>query len=341
MHTALFTPIDAIGTAFSSPLGCLIAAIVLAALVLVIARRPAPGNDAIGDTSRDELRPYAAEHRGLAVAALMVLVVFLGEFIVRGHLVPGISLPWWRFAIPLIVATIGLAVVAALITTRGMPHVTEPMSPTPRRGWRSFSSPRALTGAGVAILLLIITTVGAGSVSSTDDDGRYAMLAIPVPNAPHVDPLRFSFYGWAYGIPVLFGLTAVALATGVVLHLNAARRFQRTQTIATETVARRRTAQASVALLTAAVLASLAEAWRQIGGVGSPSSLTVMGDAGDVTYETPWRFAELAAALRWCAPALEVVALAILVVLIVSGVRAQRGPRMTAAGRSSRSGSIG
>lgn len=342
-RTTLLTPLEIIDAAFSSPVGRLIAALLVAALILATTSRRSRRQDGSSARRQDAgvERQYAAERRGLAVVALMVLVVFLAEFIVRGYLVTGISLPWWRFATPLIVAMIGSATVAALITTRGMPRVTEAMTPTPRRGWRSFSSRRALTGAGVAILLLIVTTVGAGSASSTDDDGRYTMLTIPVPNAPDIDPLRFPFYGWAYGIPVLFGLAALILTTGVLLHLNAARRYQRTGAIAAETVARRHTARDAVTLLTASILVTVAEAWRQIAGVGTVSSLTIVGVNGDLSYETPWRLAALASALRWCAPVLEVLAMAVLLVLAVSALRGQRVPEAASTAQASPSRSLG
>ncbi len=341
-QTPGFTAIELIDAAFSSPIGCLVAAILVATAVLVGESHRRREDDAVARFRDDDVvkRQYRAEHTSLALVALMVLVVFVGEFIVRGYLVTGTTLPWWRFATPLLAATIGSAVVSAIIATRGMPRVTEPMPPTPRRGWRSFSSRRALTGAAAASLLLIVTTLAAGSISSADDDGRYAMLAIAVPNAPEVDPLRFPFYGWAYGVPVLVALTALVLTTGVLLHLNAARRFQRTATIAAETIARKQTARASVALLTAVVLLGVAEAWRQIADVGNVSLLTIMKDDGAVSYETPWRFAELAAAFRWGAPVLEVVALAMLLILVVSGLHGLRVPTPTVTSQDTRGGSV-
>ncbi|HWV48927.1 MAG TPA: hypothetical protein VN035_05670, partial [Microbacterium sp.] len=53
-------------------------------------------------------------------------------------------------------------------------------------------------------------------------------------------------------------------------------------------------------------------AWRLIAAAGSITDLFIEGDGA---YQAEWRYAELAAALGWIAPVLEVAAFTILVLV--------------------------
>lgn len=317
------TPIDLLDAGLHSPAICAVLALILATALALLAsgRRTRAASSATGLSIA---RAHAVEHRGIAVVAGAVVVAFLTEFLTRGDLASGVELRWWRFAVPLTVAAGGLVIVAAFIARRRMPRVAAPMPPTARRTWRSFSSASSLWFTAGAIGMLVATTVGAGAASSIDDEGRYARLTIPIPNAPDVPALQFPFYGWAYGVPVLVCLSSATAVLVAVLHLNSARRFQSVQSMPAESILRRRTARDSATLVAATVVLTTAEAWRKIADAGSASSLTVGSPTGEATYETPWRFAELAVAAGWLAPLLEVAALTILLLLVSGGVQTRR-----------------
>lgn len=321
------TLFDLVEAGLQSPAICAALALILATSIALLtsARR----SRAIGSATDPAVtRSHANEGRGIAVAAAAVVLAFLTEFLTRGYLVGGIALPWWRFATPLVAAAGGLGVVAVLIARRRMPRVAAPMPPTVRRTWRSFSSASSLWFAAGASAVLVATTIGAGAVSSRDDAGRYTLLTIPIPNAPDVPALQFPFYGWAYGAPVLVGLVPAIACLVAVLHLNSARRFQSMHTMAAESTLRRQTARDCTRLVSAVVVLTTAEAWRMIAHAGSASSLTVGSPTGEATYETPWRFADVAAAAGWCAPFLEVAALTLLLLLTSNGLR--KSPRKSA-----------
>lgn len=318
--------VDLVGAGLQSPAICAALALILATSIALLASgRRSPVVDAVTDPVIT--RPHAHERRGIAVAATAVVLAFLIEFFMRGHLVGSMELPWWRFAVPLVVAAGGLGIVAVFIARRRMPMVAAPMPPTARRTWRSFSSTPSLWFTAGAVAVLVATTIGAGAASSADDEGRYTLLTIPIPNAPDVPALQFPFYGWAYGVPVLVSLVALIACALAVAHLNSARRFQSVHSMAAESALRRSTARDCSALVSAVVVLTTAEAWRKIADAGSASSLTVGSPTGEATYETPWRFAEMAVAAGWCAPLLEVAALTALLLLASDGLR--KRPRMT------------
>ena len=318
-------PIDLAPAAFSLPLFSLIVAVLLVAggLLLPGLRHRLTGAAARGTTLPAVAERHRPERLAVGIGAIVVLVVYAAENIVRGYLLDLVDVvEWWQYATPLFAAFVCLTVVLALIWTTGSHRPDQPVLPTSRRTWLSFAPRGGLVGGAVACLALLVTTLAAGLASSADDRGRFIYLEIPVPNT-QLEPLRPWFYGWAYGVPVLLCLAAVALVTWSALRQNAHRPYLRPETVAAERSMRSRVASGVVAIATAATLLALGGAFRFIGRYGSMSQLTVGSNAESTTYDMVWQYAEFASAARWLAPGLEILAFAL---LLVAALRMLRRP---------------
>lgn len=274
-------------------------------------------------TARPTLPPatarYRPEHRALGIGAIAVVLVFAAENIVRGYLLNLSDIvEWWQYATPVFVAVLCLAVTLALIVLRGTNQPEQPVVPTARRTWLSFSPRAGLIGAVAAFIALLGTTIAAGLASSSDDRGRFIYLEIPVPNT-EIEPLRPWFYGWDFGVPVLLCLAALALVTWATLRRNAMRPYLRPETLTAERQARVQIASGTVAIATAAMLLALGGAFRFIGRYGAMSQLTVGNDG--TTYDLAWQYAEFAAVARSLAPALEITGFALLLLVAIRLLR--------------------
>jgi len=248
-----------------------------------------------------------------------MILVFATENIVRGYLLNLADfVEWWQYATPVFAAVLCLAVALALIVLRGTNQPEQPVVPTARRTWLSFSPRTGLIGAGAAFIALLGTTIAAGLASSSDDRGRFIYLEIPVPNT-EIEPLRPWFYGWDFGVPVLLCLAALALVTWATLRRNAMRPYLRPETVTAERQARVQIASGTVAIATAAILLALGGAFRFIGRYGALSQLTVGNDGA--TYDMAWQYAEFAAVARYLAPALEITAFALLLFIAIRLLR--------------------
>ena len=208
-------PTEIISAAFSLPLFSIVVAVIAAGGILLVASRrrhhdrgPAQPPEAAARSIRMR---YLPEHRTLGIAAIGVCVLFAVENVMRGYVVnlPGL-VSWWRFATPVFCALLAICVVFGLIVARGSAPTEVPVVPAVRRTWTSFSSRSSVICASLVLLALLATTVGAGLASSANGEGQYVWLEIPVPNEADIDPIRLGFYGWAYGIPVLICLAALA-----------------------------------------------------------------------------------------------------------------------------------
>lgn len=310
-----WTPIDLVGAAFSLPLVSLcIAAAIVAATSLVATGRVARRVELTGSLAER----YVPEQRTIGFAAIATILLFAAQDLVLGYVVDlSGAVAWWRYAMPLVWTCLGIVVVWAVIVMHGTTPPEEPVLTGARRTWLGFGPRIGLLGATAALVALVATTVAAGAASSPDGEGRYVWLVVPVANEAQVDPIRVVFFGWAYGLPVLVAAAALAAATWVALRANAARAYLRPGAVAAETDARRGIAVAVVRLATAGVLLALAGAWRLIADAGSVSSLTILGVNEGSPYEVAWRHAEFAAAAGWVAPAVEVVAFALLLLVSV------------------------
>lgn len=328
--TAFGRPLDHVAASFSTPLFSLLLAALLAAGILVILTRPrenASPIDLSDDVRRSLRQRYLPERRTLSIAALAVIILFVAENLIRGYApaLHGVD-AWWRYAVPLVVATIGVGVLLALILTRGTAPSEVPVPPVARRTWRSFGPRWGIVGTGILALVVLATTVMAGLASSANSSGRYVWLEIPIANEPGVDPLRPWFYGWTYGVPVLLCLAALVAVAWAALHANAARPYLRPEGVVAERDGRRGVASGIVGIAAAGMLLALAGAWRLIASAGTITGVVIEGQNGGGAYEAAWRYAELAVLLGWLAPILEIAAFVILLLVVA------RVPRSTLSG---------
>ncbi|WP_421075089.1 hypothetical protein [Microbacterium sp. SA156] len=193
-----------------------IAVVVLVPVVAWAARRSLPA------VREDAGARYRLERQVLATGAAGVIVVFVVESFLRGYVWDmSNAVSWWWQALPLFTASVAIAALAAVIAIRrAAPAV--PFLAAQRRTALTFG-PRILLPLGAAALgLLVATTIGAGAASSSDDQGRYVYLDVPLAD-PTEEPLRFWFYGWSYGIPVLICSLLLVSASWMALRANAVR----------------------------------------------------------------------------------------------------------------------
>ena len=317
---------ELLGLLLHLPLFSLVVAAVIAAAVLAIRRTRASDVDRRRQRSADPAttQRYRPEHLALAVGAIVVIAAFAAENVVRGYLLHLVNvIEWWQYATPVFAAVVVVALAFALIVTRRR----TPEQPAPsnvRRTWAMFGPRAGIVGALVALITLVATTVAAGLVSSPDADGRWIHLVLTAPNAT-IDDVRPWFYGWAFGVPVLVCTAALVLATWLTLRSNAARPFLRPDTITAETIARAEVANGTVSVAAAGMLLALGGAWRFIARSGSIGNLEIEGVSG--SFDVTWRYAEFAVAGGWLAPAVEVVAF---VLLLLVASRLRRRPAATA-----------
>lgn len=316
---SLLDPIQLLGALLSLPLVSLILAAIIAVGIAVSPRWAARRRSRVRLTpsASDAVSTrYTPEHRTLGIAAIAVIALFLAENLITGYVLDmfGISLngvvSWWRYATPVFAASVGVAVLLAMVATRGSTPPERPVV-TARRTWLTFSSRVGAAGTALALLALTTTTLLAGLASSNLNGGPYVYLEIDVPNES-IDPIRPWFYGWAYGVPVLICTAALIALVVAALHANAARPFLRPETVVAEQRERRDIAGGIARLAASAALLAMGGALRFIAEAGSVAGLTIQGDSGSDSYDALWRYGELAAIGGWVAPALEITAFVLL-----------------------------
>jgi len=303
--------------AFSVPLFSLFlaAVIVVGACVIRRARGRRHSTRPAAPAAPSIAGRYGLERRALGVGAIGLIIVFAVENVLRGYVLDLVDVvPWWQYATPVFTAALCIAIVLCLIAFSGTVAPESPVAPTTRRTWTSFGPRVGILGASVALIALLGTTIAAGLASSPDDRGRYIYLQISVPNSS-IEPLRPWFYGWAYGLPVLVCLAALVAVTWATLRGNSLRPFLRPDTVGAEQSMRSEVASGTVSIAAAGTLLALGGAFRFIGHVGTISQLTVVRDGHSHSYQTVWRYADLAVATTWLAPALEIAAFVLLLVV--------------------------
>lgn len=325
-------PLDLVGAAFSQTLISLVIGMMISFALVVLTSGRGNRYPVGSTTAAASIRSrYRREDRALGLAALAVIVSFGTEALLRGHAFSVIdTVAWWRYATPLVAALVGTGVTLVLILARGTTPPESPVLPAARRTWLSFGPRWRLVGAVLSLLALATTTMVAGLASSPNREGRYVWLVIPVPNEADIDPIRVPFYGWEYGLPVLVCLAALATTGWAALRSNAARPYIRPETVTGEGHARRRVAGAVVSIATAAMLLTLAGAWRLIANAGSVSSLIIGGKNDGSPYDVAWRYAEFAAVAGWCAPVLEITAFVLLLLVTARRLRSVKSEESAA-----------
>lgn len=325
----LSDPAQLLGAILSMPWVSLILAAIIAVGIVTSPRwrtRQESGARLPSTVSGEIVARYAPEHRTLGIAAIAVIAVFLAENLITGYALNlnGV-VSWWRYATPVFTASIGICVLLVLIAARGSIRPVRPVLSS-RRTWLTFSPRTGSVVAASALFALIATSVAAGMASSRIGDGPYVYLEISIPNES-IDPIRPWFYGWAYGIPVLICTAALVAVAAAALHANAARSFLRPETVVAEQRERRDIATGVTRLVASGALLALAGAWRFIAEAGSINGLTIDGDGRSDAYEAFWRYGEIAAVGGRLAPALEITAF---VLLLIVTAQLGYGPRSDA-----------
>lgn len=320
-ETAPTIPLDGlIAIALSLPLTSLVIAAMLVAVGLAAARAVRRPGRIDWATEPPVARRHLPERLALGIGSLAVITLYVIEYVARGHLLNLADVvEWWQYATPVFAATLSLAVVAAMVATRGTTPPQQAVLSATRRTWTSFGPRAGLIGAAVSLGALLVTTLGAGAASSADERGRFIHLELRAPNTT-IDPVRPWFYGWDFGVPVLICLAALVAVTWAALHWNAIRPFLRPGTVEWERSARNEIAAGVLGIAAAGSLLALGGAWRFIARGGSIQRLGIEGD-GD--YELTWRYAEFAIVAGWLAPAVEIAAFAL---LLIVALRVRRTP---------------
>ncbi|WP_231601147.1 hypothetical protein [Salinibacterium sp. SWN167] len=293
---------------------------ILTVLLLVaygLFRRFSRGKGQLGSRTDHALTSpaeYGFERRTLGIGAIAVIVLYFVEFVVRGYVFNFYNtVDWWRYATPLIAAGLTLGVLLLQIASRKTVAPARPVVATARRTWLSFGPRAGIAGTGVLVAAFVATTLAAGAASSPDDRGRYIYIELAAANTT-IDPLRFWFYGWAYGIPVIICVGVLAIMAWLTLRANALRPFRVPENAGTERRARGEIAAGITSISSAAMLLALGGAFRLINNARGPWGLTIDGDPRSEPYEMTWHYANLAAAAGWLAPLLEVAAFMLLLI---------------------------
>lgn len=186
---------------------------------------------------------------------------------------------WWPEVLP-----IAAGVIAVLVVGSG---ATEPMTADGfvpdlrRRGPLTFSRGAEVAAAAAVAGVLALTVLGAGLISSQDEEGRYASIMIPIGNAT----ASTEFFGWYYGVPVMAATVVLAVVTLSRLHRVA--RAPRTDTDrAGDDLRRRDRSSAVLRSATAALLLTLGSAWQLVAQGSSLRTSIPLTEAGTIEFGT-------------------------------------------------------
>lgn len=272
-------------------------ALIVFAVVVIATRawKPAPASPS----------PRArAVQRLLRIGALLVLLVDVGVraaplVVARlpfdGDLLTPGGYAWWQFPLPLAAAVVILVV--ALVRSRAEPaRVETPVVPLTRRNWLTFSRQRDVVIAASTGGALLLLSVLSGLASATDRNGLHTIIvmrggdfAVPddIDTSIAANGPWSSFYGWAYGVPVMVLAVILALVLWLALRTDAARPFVRPEDVAADTADRAaaaigawRLAAAALGLTFGAALAFVAYAGLSSTGVGVPGLGTATWSLG-------------------------------------------------------------
>lgn len=264
-----------------------VGAVVFGAVALVLRKR-----------ANTERAPRALRVAAGVVVAGWAVDVVAGVVWVR---FPGV--PWWSLVTPLLLAAVGLAIVAVRGGKREARSGVLAL-PAVRRTWRTFVSRGLLIAAAIVAAALFLVTLIAGTVSIADEHGSLIFLRLAGGGVA-------TFYGWALGGPVLVGTLLMAASTVSCLATVAASPFSGPHTVQTETRQRRITSDAVAMLALAAFALTLGGALQIVGHAGA-------GGVGDAVWSTG--FSAFAPFFVWTGWALQVASLAALIALAAGTV---------------------
>jgi len=313
---ARILPFDLVGALLSSPVVSAALAVVAAVVIAVITSRA--GGVAVTGAR--------GERVAIAGVACTVGVVWLLDVVLRGYVFDmSATVSWWRFAVAPTTAAVGLALLAIAMRTR-RPRRSLDAAMAVRRTWTSFGPRRgilsfAILGAVAAALALVF-----GGMSTAFEPGLAAHVALELPNTDEA-PVILPFPGWAYGIPLILSIVALAAALLLALHRNAVRPFPDDVPLDVERTRRASVARDAVILAAGATLIALAGMLR-LARSAVTTSVTIMTDSGTgpaLSVNLP--HADLIVVGGIVAPVLEIGGCLLLALLVVGGIRVATAPR--------------
>ena len=212
-----------------------------------------------------------------------VLIFAIGA-LVQARVLSYPEIAWWRYAAPLVAAVASVVAIVILLTIWASTSVA-PFISIRRRTWFGFGSPRRVAAASAVVAAVLITCVTAGFASSPDDLGRYTWIEFTLGDSA---PMKSTFFGWAFGLPVIVVISVLAALTFWALNANAVRPFTSAALEAQEARDRSAIAGLVVHLVTATGLLTLGAAWQLIGDAGLASSGGIGSDVGELAIQPPY-----------------------------------------------------
>lgn len=296
-------------------------ALLLVASTLVLRRVRASNDQSSSHTP-------TATSRVAASAALLALVGWILGSASDMLLAELPAATWWRYAAPIVGAAVGTAILLIAVA-RTPTHVEACVAPTARRTWVSFANPRELRGAIATGVTLIVVSVLAGLASSAADGGWYSRLTLDGGGSA-------SFFGWTYGLPVVAATAVLAGLGWTTLSLTSRRPYSHPDAVALETAQRRATTTAVLRLSFGALLLSLGGALHFIGDAGLGSAGLDYPGVGTFVWSAG--YFSFAPTILWVGWGMQVTAVAILIRIVLNGLRRRQSSTTHAAGSQTAAG---
>ncbi|MDF2665819.1 MAG: non-ribosomal peptide synthetase [Microbacterium sp.] len=313
---ARISPFDLVPALLSSPVVSAALAVVAAVAIAVITHRA--GGVAVAGPR--------GERVALAGVACAVGVVWLLDVVLRGYVFDmSATVSWWRFAVAPTAAAVGLALLAIAMRTKRPRRSIDPAMAV-RRTWTSFGPRRGILSFAVLGVVAIAVALVFGAMSTAFEPGLAAHVALDLPNTDE-PPVVLPFPGWAYGIPLIVSVVALAAAMVFALRRNAVRPFPDEVPLDVERVRRASVARDAVVLAAGATLIALAGMLR-LARSAVTTSVTIMTDSGTgpaLSADLP--HADLILLGGVIAPGLEIGGCLLLALLVTRGVRIAATPR--------------
>lgn len=247
---------------------------------------------------------------GIRLVAGSMILASIMDLTVRMLTWAAWEVRWWEYALPLAVAAAGI-LLTIVTTPRFVHRAGVPAGIGLRRNWVSYTDRAPLAMSAAVAVLLVIITVACGLASSPDDLGRYSIL---VDDGGGYG----TFYGWAYGVPVLVSLVALLAVLWFALHRLALPPFSNPIAVEQETVQRRIASTATVWVAGSALVLTLGCIVNSVGYSGSGTTGVGIPGVGDFMWRSG--FASFAEFFIWSGWALEVSAFMCLFLLVLGFV---------------------